>query len=372
MKFVITLFLILYFSFATAGDKPLHFALFTQRAEGDAFWGVAENFAKATQQQLNVKITVYYAHGSKQKMLENLQIANRDHVDAVLFPNLKMSAYDLIEQAESLHLPVFLFNADIEERHRKTSGNPGQFFHYWLGSMMPDDENAGYLLGKQLIGRARQLTLNEKNGHVYIVAINGTITDSPAIDRLNGLKRAIAEDGNATLQQSVYSFWEKDIARTQATHLHLRYPNVRVFWGASDLISIGISESLSQSGWIQGKDYVTGGIDWSLEGLKAIQKNQIQTSIGGQFMEAAWVVIMLHDYFNGIPLPIENNLKFNSKMVLLPSRSLPILLDRLMHDKWGDIDFRHYSRFYNPQLKEYQLDPTAILKDLESIHNNNQ
>ncbi len=267
-----------------AGDKNLHFALFTQREERDAFWGPTEEFAKASQQQLNVKISVYYARRSKQRMLDNLKIAKADGVDAVIFPNLTSVAYDLIRRAELLKLPVLLFNADIADKYRRLAGYPREKYSFWLASLMPDEQEAGYILGKALINRARELGLQDSSGFVNLVALNGIMKDSLGSLRFNGLEQAVAEDSKVNLLASVQADWEQDTARRHAGYLTKMYPNIHVFWAASDLMAIGVSEGMRQSGLVQGKDYWTGGIDWSSSGLKAVKEKQIHISVGGHFM----------------------------------------------------------------------------------------
>lgn len=239
MKLIVVLLLLFCFD-VYAHHKQLHFALFTQRAENDAFWGPAEDFAQATQEQLNVKVSIYYARSSKSRMIENLNLAKLDGVDAVIFPNLKRSALAMLQYGESLEMPMFLFNANIAENNQRLAGKPRQFFSYWLASLMPDDEAAGYLLAKRLIHQARENQLTDTNSTVYMAGISGTITDSPAILRQQGLERAVKEDGNVELVQVVNAYWQQDTARFKATHLINRYPNIKVFWTASDLMSLGV------------------------------------------------------------------------------------------------------------------------------------
>ena len=348
-------------------EKPLHVALFTPRSAQDAFWGPAEAFAKATEQQLNIVISVYYSRDSRKRMLENLLQAKEDGVDAVIFPNFKRNAYEMIRSAERLQLPVFLLNADITDKNRSLIGEPQQKYKYWLASLIPADESAGYLLGKSLIKRARELELQNSDGKVNIVAINGTLADSPAIDRLKGLKRAVADDGNVEILQSVHSYWRQDTARYQANRLFQRFPVIHVYWAASDLIAIGINEALSKQQQVQEKDYVTGGIDWSEEGIKAIKEHRIYTSIGGHFMDAAWAVLMLHDYFNGIPLGKQKQLHYVSQMQRLNLKDIEILQSRIQQSNWQGINFRKKSKYYNSTLIEHSFVPSEILNEIRDL-----
>lgn len=261
--------------------KPLHFALFSPRTDQDPFWGPLEDFALEASKQLNVKITVFNSNNSKREMLKFISQAKALNVDAVIFANIGKIGLSLMNNAEQLKLPVLLFNSDFTGENKITAGQPQQKFKYWLASLMPDDEHAGYLLGKYLIKQARDKNLSQRNGKVKVIAINGSITDTSSQHRFVGLQRAIKEDGNSELVQSLYAFWLLETAAYKAFHLSKRYPDVNVYWSASDLMSIGVEQALKKRALVQGKDFLTGGVDWSLGGLDAVKQGKISTSVGG-------------------------------------------------------------------------------------------
>ncbi|WP_087025536.1 ABC transporter substrate-binding protein [Thaumasiovibrio subtropicus] len=353
---------------ADSHKSDLHFVLITQRAENDAFWGPTEEFARAVNNNLNITITIMYARSSKAKMLENLHKAKRMGADGVIFPNLKRSALDMLELAEELEIPVILFNADISDENQALAGNPQQKFKYWVARVMPDDEGAGYLLAKSLIAQARHKGLADADGHVKIVAINGTITDSPAILRAEGLYRAVKEDGNASVVQHVHAFWEQDTARFKAARLQTRFPDSRAYWAASDLMAIGINEALNDLGWRQGADYVTGGIDWSQEGLSGVSDKSLHTSIGGQFTEAAWCAIILHDYLHDAQLKSQSgDYNYRSRMENIEPAQAELLLPRITNKDWQGLDFRSRSAKFNSDISHYELDPASIFAELQPL-----
>jgi ABC-type sugar transport system substrate-binding protein len=139
-----------------AATPPLHFALFSPRTEQDPFWGPLEDFTLEASKQLNVKITVFNSNNSKREMLKFISQAKALNVDAVIFANIGKIGLSLMNNAEQLKLPVLLFNSDFSGENKVTAGQPQQKFKYWLASIMPDDEHAGYLFGKYLIEQARE------------------------------------------------------------------------------------------------------------------------------------------------------------------------------------------------------------------------
>jgi len=348
--------------------KPLHFALFSPRAKQDPFWGPLEDFTLQASKQLNVKITVFNSNNSKREMLKFISQAKALNVDAVIFANIGKIALPLMKSAEQLKLPVLLFNSDFIGENKKIAGQPQQKFKYWIASLMPDDEHAGYLLGKYLIEQARERKLSLENGKVQIIAINGSIADTPSHHRFLGLQRAIKEDGNSELVQSLHAFWLQETAAYKALHLSKRYPNVKVYWTASDLMAIGVEQALTGRGLVQGKDYLTGGVDWSIGGLNAVKQGKISTSVGGHFMDGAWALIMLYDHFNGERLDGQELYLYHSPMSLISSTEIDILLPYLNSHKWDKINFQLRSKVFNKDLKQYDFSPTSILQELKK-HN---
>jgi ABC-type sugar transport system substrate-binding protein len=152
-----------------------------------------------------------------------------------------------------------LFNSDLTEADQELAGKPQQQFKYWLASLMPDDQLAGYLLGKHLIKQAQQKNLTDENGIVQIIAVNGAMISSAAQQRLAGLQKAIAEDDKSNLLRTLDAGWEPETAGYKTERLAQRYPNANVYWVASDAMTIAVEQTLTKKGQIQGKDYLTGG-----------------------------------------------------------------------------------------------------------------
>lgn len=347
-----------------ASAKPLHFALLSARDSQDAFWGPVEDFARQAAKQLDIKLSILYTKNSKRQMLKLLTEAKDLNVDAVIFANFGQVALQLMSEAERLQLPVLLFNSDFTKANKKLAGKPQQKFKYWLASLMPDDRQAGYLLGKELIEQARQKNLTDKNGRVQVIAINGSIADTPAQHRLAGLQKAIKEDGNSKLLRSVHAYWFQNTAYYKSKRLSQRYPDAKVYWAASDLMAIGVEQALTEHGLRQGRDYLTGGVDWSKEGLAAVKKNQITTSAGGHFMDGAWAVIMLYDHFNGSSLNGDSFYQFQSPMSLISATDIDLLLPQIESHNWQNINFRLRSKVLNKQLKKYDFSQASVLEEL--------
>ena len=363
MKRLLLIFLVIFQCTPSNAQEttPLHFALLTQRQANDAFWSLNEDFAQAVAKQLGFKLTVFHGQSSKKKMFNSLKKASDLGVNGFIFANYDGIGAQLIDQAETLKLPVLLFNADLSTEHIKLSGYPQQHYKYWLARLMPDDYQAGYLLAKSLIQQAKHKGLSNDKGIIEVVAINGIIDNGPSMQRLAGLKAAIKEEQSSKLQQVVYAQWLQNKAHYQTEHLNQRYPNAKVFWAASDLMAIGAYQALSKQGLQQGVDYVTGGIDWTTQGLEALLQGKISTSVGGHFMDAGWATIILYDYFKGFAFTDSHLNQYQSKVMVLTQKDVSGLLQQLNNKNWQHINFLQYSKFHNKKLSRYPLNPRLIL-----------
>lgn len=345
-----------------AEETPLHFALITPRESNDAFWSLNEDFALAVAKDLGFKMSIFYGKNSKKHMLNSLHKAKKLGVDAVIFANVAHIGVQLINTAETLQLPILIYNTDIASEHSKKIGHPQQYLKYWLARLMPNDYQAGYILAKSLIKQARQQKLTNDKGEIEIIAISGVIGDSPSIQRLAGLKVAIKEEKNTKLLQIVYANWKQEKSLYKTHKLHQRYPQAKVYWAASDLIAIGVYQALSKRGLQQGKHYITGGIDWTTQGLIALRKGDISISVGGHFMDAGWATIMLYDHFKGFTFTDSHLNNYQSQFLAITQADVQYLFEQINDKNWSTINFHQFSKFHNKQLNSYPLNPALILK----------
>ena len=189
----------------SSGEQTYKIALFAQRSEGDAFWGLIEKFMQAACNDLGMELTIYYAHDSRPKMEANVEkaVSGPNKVDALIFPNHKTVAPELIEIANKAQVPAILINSGITEANQAKTGLPREKFPYWIGQLLPDDEGAGFTLANILIEAAKAQGKVDSDGKVHIIGVTGTVSDTAAIERAKGLERAVKSRNDAVLHQIV-------------------------------------------------------------------------------------------------------------------------------------------------------------------------
>ena len=100
-----------------------------------------------------------------------------------------------------------------------------------------------------------------------------------------------------------------------------RYPKAKVVWSANDPMALGALEGMKERGIKAGKDMIIGSMDWDPEALEAVQQNKLVVTINGHFMEAAWITVLLYDYFHSQDFSKEK-LSFSSRMGALTKKNI--------------------------------------------------
>ncbi|CAM3685099.1 ABC transporter periplasmic-binding protein YtfQ precursor [Vibrio aerogenes CECT 7868] len=359
-------FLLVILISTAAFASTYRFALFAPR--NDPFWLGMEAMMQATCADLKVECEVYYSYDNQYEMLRQMERAmtGKNKVDAIIFQNFKLLGAQFIKLAEKHKVAAFLLNAPLSAADYQVMGKPREKYKFWLGEMLPDDEWAGEEVANILIDAAIQKGKLEKEGKIGLIAINGITSDGAAIERMKGLNNALRKRNDVILYQAFNGYWESEQGRSKFLHAYGRYPQTDVVWAASDNIAIGVVQGIEALGMTPGVDVLTGGINWSAQGIQAVESGVFEMSIGGHLMEASWSVIMLYDYFQGIDFNSEG-VSFKSGMYAIRHDEGQNFQQIFSRKNWGKIDFQRFSKHYNPELKKYRFDVQNVLEQLKEL-----
>ncbi len=357
LGFTLTVYLFLFlWGTAQAQSKTYEIAMFVPHSKGDSFWTPLENFMRAAGNDLGMTLRVYFAEGSRVKMREQIKEATEgpNKVDAVVFQNFKQGGPSFLKIAEAAQVPAFLFNAGVD--HTK-AGKPREKYKHWLGEMLPDDERAGFDLTNILLDTAleRDIPLGPY-GKLEMIAITGVVSDGAAIEREKGLQRAVSSRSDVELRQVVPANWKQSEAKQRFTKITKRYKHITVAWAANDPMALGVLDGAKEINM----PIITGGVDWTNEALQAVQSGKLVATIGGHFMEGGWVMVLLHDYFQGKDFAAES-VSIKSKMGVLTQKNVKAYFEQFGDGNWEAIDFKQFSKVHNPELAEYDFSLYSVL-----------
>ena len=343
------------FAVSTSSSGKLHsLAFFAPRGEGDPFWGLFINYMQKAADDLNTELRLHYAEGNRERMREQIakEAKSENRADVLVFPNFKKGGETFLKIIEENQVPAFVVNSGFTEDEQV--GQPRGKFKYWIGELLPDEQEVGAQLAKILIDEGLRSKSGGNDPSLEMVGITGIISDYAAIQRTKGLQLIANNYPEIRLRQIVPANWSENDAATSFSMLKRRYPNVTLVWSASDVMAQGVIRSAKKLGLVSGEDFLVGGIDWANAGLQSVSTGDQHVSIGGHFLEGGWAVVMIYDYLQGNDFE-KLNLRWRSSMssVTAPEwNTQKKLRERIQPEL---IDFKRYSRFLNPEKSSYDF-----------------
>lgn len=336
-----------------------------QSAGTSKFWPIVEKIMVSAAKDLNLDLDIYKYNNDPFYMITMVREVLADpenRPDCILIHNFKKRGEKILELGEQFQVPVFLFNAGFEADDQV--GNPREKYPHWIGQMVPDDEYGGYLLAKKLIKKAASIRKNN-SAPIEMVALEGNRTSNASARRVAGLKRALAEHPEVVNNQFFHSKWRMGLAKEAFRVTRSRYPKNLIFWAASETMAIGVIEAAKEEGLIPGKDIITGGFDLLPENKKYIETGEMTASVGGHYFEAAWALVLIHDYLHGIDFGTDETTSFTTKMTSQTQENVTRynnIYTVLSSSLLDTLDFALLSKHRNPSIGKYNFDLDTFLK----------
>jgi ABC-type sugar transport system substrate-binding protein len=153
-----------------------------------------------------------------------------------------------------------------------------------IGSLVPNDEEGGYLMMKELIRLHPPVARDEP---IEVLAFSG-LKITPSAHCASAACSALAEHPQVRLRQLVYSGWTRQRAYEQARQLVSRYPKVSLVWSANDEMAFGAMRAFAEAGKVPGKDVLFSAVNTSSEALQAVIDGRLSALVGGHFTLGGW------------------------------------------------------------------------------------
>ena len=119
----------------------------------ETFWVSYSQFMQAAAKDLGMDLQILYAERVPETNLkqarEALQGPNRP--DYLVFVNEQYVAPEILRLSQSSGVKLFIVNSGLTPDQLKLLGEHGSKYPDWIGSMVTNDDDAGYLMLKELI-----------------------------------------------------------------------------------------------------------------------------------------------------------------------------------------------------------------------------
>ena len=324
---------------------------------GEPFWVGYSDFMQAAAADLGVKLTIVYGERDPQRILANAHavLAGPELPDYLIFANEMYLGPELLRLFADTPVKLFALHSTLTPEQRELIGGPREQYPNWIGSLVPNDEEGGYLMAKALFAKAGP-------GPTNLLAFSGVRHTPSATLREVGLRRALAEYPQIRLQQLVYGEWKRQRAYEQALQLLQRYEHVRLVWSANDEMAFGAMQAAVELGKQPGWDIFFSALNNSAEVFQARIRGDIDVLVSGHFTLGAWALVMLHDHYAGEDFASRGSVDRVAKLFTLVDENQAAILQKRIERKGYGIDFRHFSAVYQPQLRDYAFSIDAMLR----------
>ncbi len=135
--------------------------------------------------------------------------------------------------------------------------HPWDYDPFWVCHMGVDGVPGGYFIAKSLF--------DAMGGKGKIVALQGLLANVPAVQRFNGLKKALAEYPNIQLLADQTAEWDRTKAFNVMEAFLAKYPDIGGVWAANDNMGLGALEALRAAK--KNKKILSSGIDGTSEAI---------------------------------------------------------------------------------------------------------
>ncbi len=322
------------------------------------FWPEASQFAQAVADDLGIELEMLYANRDRVRLRQLVMgVLKRDRKpDYLLLVNERFALTSLFDAIDSAGIPFFLAYNHYSKFLNRPQPEPREHHKNWLGSLLPDNEYAGYRLAQMLIASAAGKPAN-------ILAYSGDTVTSASLLRIQGLERAIAQHPNAQLKRLVPGEWRYDIPEQRTASFLQRQPDINLIWAANGAMGLGAIKGAKKGANKGSESIQVASINWDTNEIAALEQGRLYASVGGHFMTAGWSLIMLYDYHHGHDFISEGGAYQQHKIFEAVTQDnikdyLPVLRTR----QWHGLRFKPMTKTHNPELTHYQFDLGSLLQ----------
>ncbi|CAM3079973.1 ABC transporter substrate-binding protein [Pseudomonas floridensis] len=263
--------------------------------ETDGYWRSYVRVMQSAAATTGMTLTVLHSDRDTRKLLamarETLQGSVRP--DYLLFSNELNVAPEILRLSQGSGVKLFAVNNTFTADQLRILGDLPSRYPDFIGSLVGNDEEGGYLTAKRLISLAAPVA---EGATLEMLAFSGTNTTPVSLYREMGMRRALAEHPEVHLRQIVLSGWRRDRALEQARVLLNRYPDIRLIWSANEQMAFGAMDALRERGGQPGRDILFSAINGTALSLQAQLDGRLSVVATGHFTLGGWAMILLHRY----------------------------------------------------------------------------
>ena len=327
----------------------------------EIYWHTYSQFMQAAADDLGMSLDIRYSERNPELLLEQARelLQGSQRPDYLIFVNERSAGPEILRLSKDSGVKLFAVGSTLTADQQDLIGESRGKYSNWIGSLVPDDEQAGYIMASRLIEQEKARSAGRA---LTMLAFSGVKHTPAAYFREEGLHRALAEHPDVTLLQLVNSEWNRQRAYEQAQLLLARYPDVSMVWAANDEMAFGAMQAAQEKGKTPGKDLLFSGLNSSEAVLQALLDGHISVLVGGHFTSGGWALVMLHDYAAGYDFAERGGKDRQDPLFMEMNKDqAAALLKRMQGSKGYSMDFGAFSAAKNPKMTDYHFSLQPLL-----------
>jgi DNA-binding LacI/PurR family transcriptional regulator len=352
IRWVLGLLAMLGWCVAEAQGRPLSVVFLNPGHAAEPFWAHKSHKMQDAPRHLGNDLRVIYGERDTARILRNAhRVLEGEHPDYLIFVNEQFTGPEILRLFDGTQVRLFALHSTLTPEQQALVGGSRERYRHWLGSLVPNDEEAGYLMGQALIALAG-------GQPAQMLAFTGIKQTPSATLRVAGLQRALAEAPHIRLQQVLYGEWRQQRAYEQALALLPRYPQLSLVWSANDEMAFGVMQAATE----QGRQLRYAALNNSARVLQARVDGRLEVLASGHFLLGACALVMLHDHARGLDFAARGGKdQVASLLRLVDGADAGRLIRRLVQDDI-DLDFRQFSAIRQPRMSRYACSIDSLLR----------
>lgn len=349
-----------------SANKALRVVFLSPGDINSGFWGKSVRFAQAVAEDLDIDLQVVISPtNSRETRKDGLKIINSDNPPEYLITSYWFPAtQDFIPESRKRNINLFIIVNRLPDYDRARYGAPREIYKNWIGHTYVDDFEETQRLSDALTSEALRMGLVKNNAEKVnicgLVAGNEEVELRNDSEHVRALRLYAEARNNVDLNGVYYAYWHRGIARAAIPEIIRRHGALNVLWAQNHRMALGAIEGLEKEGRRPGRDIVVGSFNWATESLKAIESGKQYVSLGGHFTSAGIALIMIYDYHNGKDFVEDTGASFRLPLGVITRSNVKQYLKALDSNRWSKLDFRKFSKVYNPDLKKYNFSPDIL------------
>ncbi|MGL4319004.1 MAG: ABC transporter substrate-binding protein [Pseudomonas sp.] len=353
MNFLLRLSLLFWLCMASVSAHATSVVFLNPGLSNERFWVNYSSYMQGAANDLGMQLRVMYGERDPHKILGNARevLQSAQKPDFLIFANEQYVGPEVLRLFAGSGIKLFALHSTLTPEQQALAGGSREKYSNWIGSLVPNDEEAGYLMGQALMELA-------PGGAAELVAFSGVKQTPSATLREAGLRRALADHPQIRLRQMLYGEWKEQRAYEQAKALLPRYPDVSLIWSANDEMAFGAMRAAQE----QGRVLRYSALNNSQRVLQARVDGKVSVLASGHFILGGCAMVMLHDYAAGQDFAARGGKDQQARLFrLLDGRQAERLLQHL-DDGGKSLDFRSFSATRNPRIRRYEFSIDALLR----------